>query len=582
MNQMSTQQRMLLAGLISILIFVGYFYLFPPPEPPAVDPDRAGEAAKAGEDGEPSPATSPEPAAPAPAAPVAPESSVAKLDHRLVNDALSIEVGNGGEGLITGIEVLGKQFQTPEGEGLDFLLLGEGSEGLRTLELGFASDETDFAWPSQRGQLISKDERHIALVRRANDVEVSETLTLLDGYEARYEVVVANRGTVGELAHRVELTTRMGLGADQSQYDIHRALCRTPEDLEDFDHGDVEDEDERIKGGVDWFALDSKYFLHAVVPAERFSGCVIQSDETGTMLVNTATGREITLGPGEQQRYVFALYLGTKRDDVLEAFPASEALADISGVELAEAIDWGWFSGLSKFLGTMMLDLLRWFYQLTHVWGVAIILLTVVVKLVLLPLTIKQYKSMRKLKEINPELTKLREKYADDKTKLQQEMQALFQRTGANPLSGCLPLLIQFPVWIALYAMLGAVVDLYHEDFLWLPDLTQPDPYYILPVSMGVLMFIQTKMNPSTGDEQQMKMMLWMMPGIFVVMMLFLPSGLGVYIFANIVLSLGQSFVQLRIPSGDPTTAPPPAPTGTVGKVGTKRSGKPGPEKAAK
>lgn len=573
MESMTQQQRMLLAALISILIFVGYFFLFPPPEPTPPVADEAGEAAKA--DGEAGKTDKAEPT-PEPAAPAAElESSVAKLEHRLTNEALSIAVGNGSEGLITGIEALGEQFEDGEGKGLDFLNLGQpGMDGQHTLELGFVSDETDFAWPGQRAQVLGKDDRHIALVRRANDIEVSETLTLLDGYEARYEVVVANRGTTGELGHRVALTTRMGLGAESSRYDIHRALCRTPEDLEDFDHDDVEEEDERIKGGVDWFALDSKYFLHAVVPAERFSGCLIQSDESGTMLVNTGLGNAVTLGPGQQQRYVFALYLGAKKDVTLEAFPASEAIADIADADLDDAIDWGWFRGLSKFLGTMMLGLLRWFYELTHVWGVAIILLTVVVKLVLLPLTIKQYRSMRKLKEINPELTKLREKYKDDKVKLQQEMQALFQRTGANPLSGCVPLLIQFPVWIALYAMLGAVVDLYHQDFLWLPDLTQPDPYYILPVSMGVLMFIQTKMNPSTGDEQQMKMMLWMMPGIFVVMMLFLPSGLGVYIFANIVLSLAQSFVQLRIPSGDPATAPPPAPTGTVGKVGGKRSSK--------
>lgn len=577
MTTMTTQQRMLLAGLISILIFVGWTWMFPPEPPPSAEPDAAANV-----DGEPAKTDDPTaPSQPEPAAPITPgtpsPNQVAPLVHRLVNESIALEVGNGGEGLITGVEVLGRQFADPEGKGLDFLLLGEGSEGLRTLELGFVSDETDFAWPSQRGELISKDDRHIALRRFSGEVEVRETLTLLDGYEARYEVVVTNRGTTGALAHRLELSTRMGLGADQSQYDIHRALCRTPEDLEDFDHDDVEEEDERIKGGVDWFAVDSKYFLHAVVPVERFSGCVIQSDETGTLLMNTGIAREVSLEAGQQQRYEFALYLGAKHDDALQAFPASEALADTPEITLDEAIDWGWFSGLSKFLGTMMLDLLRWFYALTGIWGVAIILLTVVVKLVLLPLTIKQYKSMRKLKEINPELVKLREKYADDKVKLQQEMQALFQRTGANPLSGCLPLLIQFPVWIALYAMLGAVVDLYHEPFLWLPDLTQPDPFYVLPLSMGALMFIQTKMNPSTGDEQQMKMMLWMMPGIFVVMMLFLPSGLGVYIFANLVLSLIQSFVQLRIPSGDPATAPAPEPTGKVGKVGKgrERSSKP-------
>lgn len=571
---MSSQQRLLLAGLLSVLIFVGWSYLFPP-ELPQAD-DASGEQADA--DASKSDASKPDASKPdtsntpeqgEPLAPVAPQADIAALEHRLVNDLIAIEVGNGSEGLITGVEALEQQFEGAEGKGLDFLLLDQGQG---TLALGFDSESTDFAWPKQRAEVVEKDERHIALRRVAGDVEVRETLTLLDGYEAKYEVVVANRAAKGTLAHRVELTTRMGLGADQSQYDIHRALCRTPEDLEDFDHGDVEDgEVERIKDGVDWFALDSKYFLHAIVGGERLTGCVVQSDETNTMLVNTGLARSVSLEPGEQQRYEFALYLGAKRDHALEGFPASTALADLPDAALDEAIDWGWFGRLSKFLGTMMLDLLRWFHQLTGIWGVAIILLTVVVKLVLLPLTIKQYRSMRKLKEINPELMKLREKYADDKVKLNQEMQALFMRTGANPLSGCLPLLVQFPVWIALYAMLGAVVDLYHESYLWLPDLTQPDPYYILPLSMGALMFVQTKMNPSTGDEQQMKMMLWMMPGIFVVMMLFLPSGLGVYIFANLVLSLLQSFVQLRIPSGDPATAPAPAPAGNVGKVGKGR-----------
>ncbi len=566
---MSSQQRLMLAGLLSVLIFVGWSYLFPPELPQS---DASGEQADAGEAGKTdADKTEPgktDPQAPSePLAPVAPQTDIAALEHRLVNDVIAIEVGNGSEGLITGVEAIEQQFEGTEGKGLDFLMLA----GAGTLALGFDSESTDFAWPKQRAELLTKDDRHIALRRVTGDVEVRETLTLLDGYEAKYEVVVAHRGSKGALAHRVELTTRMGLG-ESSQYDIHRALCRTPEDLEDFDHGDVEDgEVERIKDGVDWFALDSKYFLHAIVGGERLTGCVVQSDETNTMLVNTGLARSVTLEPGTQQRYEFALYLGAKRDSQLEGFPASTALADLPDASLDEAIDWGWFGGLSKFLGTMMLDLLRWFHQLTGIWGVAIILLTVVVKLVLLPLTIKQYKSMRKLKEINPELVKLREKYADDKVKLNQEMQALFMRTGANPLSGCLPLLIQFPVWIALYAMLGAVVDLYHESYLWLPDLTQPDPYYILPLSMGALMFVQTKMNPSTGDEQQMKMMLWMMPGIFVVMMLFLPSGLGVYIFANLVLSLLQSFVQLRIPSGDPATAPAPAPSGNVGKVGKGR-----------
>src|SRR5690606_3570711 len=149
--------------------------------------------------------------------------------------------------------------------------------------------------------------------------------------------------------------------------------------------------------------------------------------EANTIMLNKGSAREVALGPGEQKRYVFGLYLGAKVDSMLQDFPSSAALAEaLPPVDLTEAIDWGWVGRMSKFFGSMMLDLLRWFYSLTGIWGVAIIMLTVVVKLVLLPLTIKQYSSMRRMKEMQPEMEKIREKYKDDKLKQQQEMQALF------------------------------------------------------------------------------------------------------------------------------------------------------------
>jgi YidC/Oxa1 family membrane protein insertase len=572
--------RIALAGIISVAIWIGYYYLFPPVQP-TVDP-TAGETAGELASGETeSGAAEPTPIekidAPAsPETPASPESPAIPLadvvEHQLSNELLRITVDNRPGGLISKVEPLDEQFHDAATDtGIDFLMLGED----RTLELAFEPDGTDFAWSRVAGQVVSKDERSFELMRRQGDVEVIETLTLLEGYEVRYDVTVRNYGA-GSQIHRIALGTRMGLSADSSRYDIHRALCRAPEDLEDFDFDDVEEENETVKGGLDWWAVDSKYFVQAVVPAERMSGCVVSSDEAGSAIINTAIGREITLGPGEQKRYEFGLFVGAKVDTMLEAFPADPALASLPDVELAEVIDWGWFGRMSKFLGVMMLSLLRWFHSLTGVWGVAIIMLTIVVKAVLLPLTIKQYTSMRKMKELQPEMEKIRAKYGDDKLKQQQEMQALFQRTGINPLAGCLPMLLQFPVWIALYAMLGAVVDLYHENFLWLPDLTQPDPYYILPVAMGALMFVQTKMNPTAGDPQQAKMMLWMMPGVFVVMMLFLPSGLGVYIFANIVLSLLQSAIQLRTKakdSGVPAVIDTTATTKGQGK-GSSKGGK--------
>jgi YidC/Oxa1 family membrane protein insertase len=576
--------RVALAVIISVLILFGYSYLNPRPQPTQAELDAAAAAAEA----EDPKAKAPEdpkdsiekiepsdPAAPTdPAAPV-----VERVQHVLVNDLLAITVDNQPGGLITEIEPLAEQFHdAAEDRGIDFLFLAGG----RTLEFGFVAGETDFKWSRIPAQVRRKDAQSIELVRRQGDVEVVETLTLLAGYEARYEVVVRNHGE-GQQVHRIELGTRMGMSAEQSRYDIHRALCRTPEQegggcnfrngpLKDFDFDDVEEEKETVTGGLNWWALDSKYFVQALVPAEPLSGCVVSSDEAGDAMINTGIGREVTLGPGEQKRYEFGFFVGAKVDSMLQAFPVSESLSALPPeVDLTEAIDWGWFGKLSKLIGTMMLSLLRWFYSLTGVWGVAIIMLTVVIKLILLPLTIKQYRSMRKMKELQPEMAKIKEKYGDDKLKQQQEMQALFQRTGVNPLAGCMPMVLQFPVWIALYAMLGAVVDLYHEPFLWLPDLTQPDPLYILPIAMGGLMFIQTRINPTAGDAQQAKMMQWMMPGIFVVMMLFLPSGLGIYIFANIVLSLIQSFVQLRMKGKD---APGATVTAEVVKTSGKASGK--------
>jgi len=551
MKELKMNHRIVLAVLISVVIMVVYQFLFPPPDAPleAVDPIAEVEVPPA----EVAPERGAvERAEPTPERPAVDPAAIERVEHRLTNDLLAITVDNQAGGLIIDVEPLSEQFiSAATGAGIDFLMLHEIDGRERTLDFGFFAAETDFPWSRLPAQVLAKDARSIELVRRQADVEVVETLRLLDGYEARYDVVVTNLGAVPQ-RHRIELGARMGLSASKSRYDVHRALCRTPDDLEDFDHGDVEDASESVKGGLDWFALDSKYFVQALVPSERMSSCVVSSDEAGTVINNVGVGRELTLGPGEQKRYVFGLFLGAKVDSMLDAYPSSATLAEaLPPVDLSETIDWGWFGRLSSYLGGMMLQLLRWFYTLTGIWGVAIIMLTIVVKIVLLPLTIKQYSSMRKMKELQPEMAKLKEKYKDDKTKQQQEMQALFQRIGVNPLAGCMPMVLQFPVWIALYAMLGAVVDLYNEDFLWLPDLTQPDPYYILPIAMGGLMFIQTRMNPTAGDAQQAKMMQWMMPGIFVVMMLFLPSGLGVYIFANIVLSLIQSFVQLRIKPAD-------------------------------
>ncbi len=454
---------------------------------------------------------------------------------RIANDWIALDVSNRG-GVIAGTELLAERFARG-GIARTFLQLDDAS----TLEVGFSEDST-IAWPrTVTLELVTADEHQVTLSKRVRDVDVTHTLALLDEYQATLTVELVNHGKRPH-EHRMWVRTRFGEGKDRSQYDVHRGLCRTSEDLEAADMSDVEDGAQRFDGPVLWGGVDSKYFLQAVVPQVPGAVCEISASDDQRFLVTTLSSPRVTVQPGHTHRHVFGIYLGPKELERLQTFSAVTA----EGVDLEDAIDWGWFGGLSRALGRLMLHLMRWFHELTGTWGVAILLLTVVVKLVTLPLTLKQMHSMKRMREIQPELDQIKKKYDQDRTRQAQEVQALFARSGVNPLAGCLPILIQLPIWFALYSMLNAAPELLLERFLWLPDLTKQDPYFILPLAIGGLMMLQNRMMPSAMDPAQQKMMNWAMPIMFTLFMLFLPSGLGVYIFANMALSIIQTALQVR------------------------------------
>jgi YidC/Oxa1 family membrane protein insertase len=173
-------------------------------------------------------------------------------------------------------------------------------------------------------------------------------------------------------------------------------------------------------------------------------------------------------------------------------------------------------------------------------WGIAIIILTLTARTLLFPLTLPSIKSMIKMRELKPEMDAMNEKFKDDPQGKGLAQMELWRKHKVNPLKGCLPQLASMPVWFALYTTLQTAVELFNIPFLWFPDLSQPDPYFILPFVIGTTSFIQQKMMPMQGDPAQQKMMLYMMPGMFTVFMLFLPSGLGVYMFTNGVLGIIQ------------------------------------------
>jgi len=186
--------------------------------------------------------------------------------------------------------------------------------------------------------------------------------------------------------------------------------------------------------------------------------------------------------------------------------------------------------------------ILNWFFKVLGNWGWAIIFLTLLIKLVFFPLSAASYKSMAKMKNLQPRMKTLKERYGEDRQKFQQEMMKIYKEEKINPLGGCLPILIQIPVFIALYWVLLESVELRQANWFWLTDLSVQDPFYILPIIMGVSMILQQKLNPAPMDEMQKKIMM-ALPFVFTIFFLFFPSGLVLYWVVNNILSIAQQWV---------------------------------------
>jgi YidC/Oxa1 family membrane protein insertase len=234
-------------------------------------------------------------------------------------------------------------------------------------------------------------------------------------------------------------------------------------------------------------------------------------------------------------RYDFQLFMGPKDTDLL----------DEMGHDLKEAMDYG----MLAFIAEPLHKLLRWFHGLVNDWALAIILLTVLVKLVLLPLTNKSFQNMQKMQKLKPEMDELKAKFGADREAMNKAMMALYKRHSVNPLTGCLPMVMQMPVWLALYQTIGTSVELYHSPMgLWIHDLSAGDPYYVMPVILGLLMLVQSWLTTNTGtsDGLQAKLLKYGMPLMFTVFMLFLPSGLVLYILVNTTLTIVQNLIIRR------------------------------------
>jgi len=282
-----------------------------------------------------------------------------------------------------------------------------------------------------------------------------------------------------------------------------------------------------------WLGFVQHYFVSAWIPPDKLVrdyGALKRNDGLYSGNVVLQPG---PLAPGASAQVKVSLYAGPQEQRRLQAAAP--------GLDLA--VDYGFLA----IIAWPLFWLLEKFHALSGNWGVAIILLTVLIKIVFFPLSAASYKSMAKMKLITPRLTKLREMYAQDRQKMNQAMMELYKTEKINPLGGCFPILVQIPVFIALYWVLLAAIELRHAPFmLWIKDLSALDPYYVLPVLMAATMVLQTRMNPTPPDPVQAKVM-QIMPFVFSIFFFFFPAGLVLYWLVNNILSIAQQWQIQRL-----------------------------------
>ena len=284
-----------------------------------------------------------------------------------------------------------------------------------------------------------------------------------------------------------------------------------------------------FSGAINWLGFEDKYFIKTLIPEGSPQTAAEIRRLDSTFIAVSYSVPQSSLNAGQTAETSFSLYIGPKELTTLRN----------SGFGLEKALDFGFFDIIAK----PLLRGMNWIQQYTNSYGWAIIILTFLIKVLLYPLSLKSFTSMKELQKVQPLMKEIQEKHKDDREKLNQELMKLYQDHHINPMGGCLPMLLQIPILFALYRVFLSAIELRHTPFhifgTWLPDLSARDPYFITPILMGLSQFIMQKMTPTAGDPTQQKMML-IMPVIFTFLFMSFPSGLVMYWLVSNVLSIIQ------------------------------------------
>lgn len=556
-------QRMFLAVGLSMLVILGFYLIAPVPRPPSMPPktvETSAGAPSSNRDATMKGAAADMPARAAPTAPGTPARTI-----RVETPRYTATVDTQG-GRLTSL--LLKDYKLDK-ESLDWgdlvpllrrwltkpaidpaasvQMVKQIPAGMLPLEVVFSGDDAltqafaNVVYSSPEQDVAVSDGNSPVSLTLTGDgpdgLRVRKLLTFRpDSYVVDYELQVINYGATARPLH---IVSGLGLGPD-THHAQHSGGHFGPMYRSD---GKIHKEDpDDIKQALrvnapQWLALNDTYFIAAAAPqTPPATGLytLVPGAKEGKYPV-AAFGFELPGMSLEPQKMIasrFKLYLGPKSTDEMLKF----------GGKLEESLDL-----TLDFIASPMLAMLRWFYSFTHNYGVAIILLTVVVRVVLFPLTYKGMVTMKRMGKLQPKMMALRERFKDDKERMNREMMEMYRKYRINPLSGCLPILLQIPIFFALYSALLGAIELRHSPFIfWITDLSAHDGLYVLPVFMGASMFVQQKLTPTSLDPVQAKIMLWM-PVVFTFFMLSFPAGLTLYWSTSNVLSIAQQLIINRV-----------------------------------
>jgi YidC/Oxa1 family membrane protein insertase len=449
------------------------------------------------------------------------------------------------------MRVKGERFRSPSGE-LHEMVSTEREQFLPlSLDLGGVNIPADAVWtltqPEPNRVRFELEADGFTITRQweagSSPYQLWSTVSIRNNGRVTRPVRV-NVRTAHYVSREAEGSTFLGRASDFASF----GQCYFGDDEhERFDRSKLDDTKPSSFGAgfgprAGWAAITNQYFA-TLVAAENASAerCQVwmtnrgDPEAVGTLFETALRYPRVQLEAGQAHIERTAIYMGPKDLDAMHAF----------GHRATAAVDLGWFT----FIAEGLVWLLRSIFNLVGNWGLAIVLLTVLVKLVLYPLTAASFKNMAKMGDLKPHIDAINAKYGDDREAKGQATMALYREHKVNPFAGCLPMLLQMPIWFALYQSLSTNLELYHSPFaLFWTDLSARDPYFVLPLLLGGLMFVQQKLTPTaTMDPQQAKIMLYMMPIMMTVFMLFLPAGLCLYMVTNSVLSIAQQhYIRVR------------------------------------